>query len=307
VLRLKDGENQILAGLINDEDRNSGNKVPALGDIPILGRLFGSQRDDAIKTEIVLSITPRIVRNPLRPSLAESEFDAGTEASLRNRGLEGAAPGLLVPTPLQIKPTPGLSPVQKPPTAPPAPGGAGGAPGAYPTPGPGAATPGGGGTIIGAPLGTVGGTVTGPTPFVTAGTTTMAFQGPAQAAAGTSFSLTLTVLPDQPITSMPFTLGYDPKRIEIASVTEGEFMRQGGASSSFTTQIDAASGRVLGTATRGSGDGASQVGTLLTLAVRALTANTSATVQLVAASPIGVGGRTVAFQAPAPYQLLITP
>ena len=62
VLRLKDGETQILAGLISDEDRSSGSRVPGLGDIPILGRLFGSQQDTRNKSEIVLLITPRVLR-----------------------------------------------------------------------------------------------------------------------------------------------------------------------------------------------------------------------------------------------------
>jgi general secretion pathway protein D len=305
VLRLNDGENQVLAGLINDVDRNSGNKVPALGEIPILGRLFGAQRDESEKTEIVLSITPRIIRNPPRPSLKESEFDAGTEASLSNRGLRGAVPR--VPTRRTSKPVTAASLARKPAGAAGTPGSPGDGPGSYPTPGSGTAATGGAGTIIGAPIGTVGGTVTGPSPIVTAGATSFTFQGPAQAAAGTSFDLVLSVLPDQPITSLPFSLGYDPKLIEVAAVTEGDFMRQGGASSNFITKIDTSAGRVFGTATRGSGDGASQTGTLLTLRVRALTANSSTTVQLIAASPIGVGGRAVTIQAPAPYQLQITP
>ena len=91
VLRLKDGENQVLAGLINDEDRRSANKVPWLGEIPVVGRLFGMQTDDGSKTEIVLSITPRILRNVQRPQAALLEFDSGTETSLRSRVLEGAA------------------------------------------------------------------------------------------------------------------------------------------------------------------------------------------------------------------------
>ena len=41
----------------------TGNKIPGLGDIPGLGRLFGSNKDDVSKSELVLSITPRIVRN----------------------------------------------------------------------------------------------------------------------------------------------------------------------------------------------------------------------------------------------------
>src|SRR5439155_17371315 len=85
VLRLKDGENQVLAGLINDEERRSAYKVPALGEIPLVGRLFGSQADDAKKSEIVLSITPRIVRNVVPPDAGTMEFESGTEADVNSR------------------------------------------------------------------------------------------------------------------------------------------------------------------------------------------------------------------------------
>lgn len=93
VLRLKDGENQVLAGLINHEDTSTGNRVPGLGDIPILGRLFGSQSDDKRKTEIVLSITPRLIRNIRRPDSALSEFDSGTESNLKTRIFETGTAG----------------------------------------------------------------------------------------------------------------------------------------------------------------------------------------------------------------------
>lgn len=87
-LRLRDGETQILAGLINDEDRSSGNRVPVLGEFPLLGRLFGSQNDSRQKTEIVLSITPRLVRNIARSDPEQEAFWSGTEATLRDRPLQ---------------------------------------------------------------------------------------------------------------------------------------------------------------------------------------------------------------------------
>jgi general secretion pathway protein D len=87
-LRLRDGENQVLAGLISDEDRRSHSGLPGLGDVPLVGRLFGSQTDDNAKTEVVLSITPRIVRAVRRPESSVLEFDSGTEL--------GAAVGLQV-------------------------------------------------------------------------------------------------------------------------------------------------------------------------------------------------------------------
>jgi len=85
LLQLKDGENQVLAGLISNEDRSSGSKVPGFGDIPVVGRLFGSTRDQLDRTEIVLSITPHLVRTVQRPAASASEFGAGTEASFRRR------------------------------------------------------------------------------------------------------------------------------------------------------------------------------------------------------------------------------
>jgi general secretion pathway protein D len=74
-----------LAGLINDQDQRSANNVPGLGDIPILGRLFGSTLRDGKKTEIVLSITPHIIRNIKPLNAGDSEFLSGTENSLRRR------------------------------------------------------------------------------------------------------------------------------------------------------------------------------------------------------------------------------
>jgi general secretion pathway protein D len=82
VLRLKDGETQMLAGLISDEERRSAVKVPGLGDLPVLGRLFSSTSDDVSKTEIVLLVTPHVVRNLARPEARFEEFSAGTEASI---------------------------------------------------------------------------------------------------------------------------------------------------------------------------------------------------------------------------------
>ncbi|HEX6529451.1 MAG TPA: secretin N-terminal domain-containing protein [Burkholderiales bacterium] len=81
VLRLRDGETQVLAGLISDEDRRSASRVPGIGEMPVLGRLFSSTRDNTVKTEIVLLITPRLVRTLVRPDVRSVEFAAGTELS----------------------------------------------------------------------------------------------------------------------------------------------------------------------------------------------------------------------------------
>jgi general secretion pathway protein D len=81
LLQLKDGENQVLAGLINNEERSSSNRLPGLGDLPLVGRLFGTTHDTDDKTEIVLSITPHLIRNIQRAPAAASQFAAGTDES----------------------------------------------------------------------------------------------------------------------------------------------------------------------------------------------------------------------------------
>lgn len=62
VIRLKDGETNMLAGLIRDEERSSLASIPGLGDIPVLGRLFGYTQKETQETDIILTLTPRIVR-----------------------------------------------------------------------------------------------------------------------------------------------------------------------------------------------------------------------------------------------------
>jgi general secretion pathway protein D len=106
VLRLKDGENQVLAGLISDAERSSANKVPGLGDLPVAGRLFGGRSDEGQKTELMLSITPRLVRGMTRPTFARTEFEAGPEGSLRARGPDLTAYTEVVPPSQPVPPAP---------------------------------------------------------------------------------------------------------------------------------------------------------------------------------------------------------
>ncbi|WP_370662632.1 secretin N-terminal domain-containing protein [Massilia frigida] len=128
MLQLKDGENQVLAGLINNEDRSNGTKIPGLGSLPIVGRLFGRVADGADRTEIVLSITPHLIRNIQRPPAGASEFSAGTETSFRRRPDSAArAPVLMPPSPGARPPVPAAVPAPAPapvPAAPEAPGAA---------------------------------------------------------------------------------------------------------------------------------------------------------------------------------------
>ncbi len=79
-LRLRDGETQVLAGLINDVDRKTTAGLPWLSASPIVGRLFGVQGEKRVKTEIVMLITPRIVRSVVAPDARDLTLPSGTDS-----------------------------------------------------------------------------------------------------------------------------------------------------------------------------------------------------------------------------------
>jgi len=143
VLRLRDGETQALAGLISDEDRRASAGLPWLIDLPVLGRLFSSERSDRSKTEIVLLITPRVVRNLPGMSPELTLHASGTETTvgapplrLRGSGSMTIPPAGAVVTgrPAPAEPEPEREPPVAPPAAPAAPASAASAPAPAPVP-----------------------------------------------------------------------------------------------------------------------------------------------------------------------------
>ena len=292
VLRLKDGENQVLAGLINDEDRRSANKVPGLGEVPVLGRLFGSQADDSAKTEIVLSITPRVLRNVQRPSAAAQEFDSGTESSIGGGGSTSSAP---------VRPPAAATPPTRPP-------GAAAAPSATPSTSPssGSATPPvvidpttltGGGVAVGGGVTSAGGNAV-----------TLRWDAPGVVRAGDAFSVGVLARSDQPVTVLPVVLSFDPRVLQVVAVTEGTFLRQDGANTSFTSQIDPA-GQVSVTITRGGGTGALNEAPAFALSFRVLArpASGQTGLQVISAAPAGLQGRAMTIQLPTALAVTVQP
>jgi general secretion pathway protein D len=83
LLQLRDGETQIMGGLIQHQNDQSQTKIPGLGDVPVLGRLFGSVTDTWNKKELVMAITPHIVRNTQAQDADLIEMWSGTEGKVR--------------------------------------------------------------------------------------------------------------------------------------------------------------------------------------------------------------------------------
>ena len=79
-LRLRDGETQVLAGLINNTESHSMAGLPFLKDLPLLGRLFGLSDDETSKTQVVLLITPHVIRGLQQPAIAATAVPSGTDS-----------------------------------------------------------------------------------------------------------------------------------------------------------------------------------------------------------------------------------
>ena len=112
VIRLRDGETNMLAGLIRDDERKVMNGIPGLSDIPLVGRLFAHSRTEVTQTDIILTLTPHIVR----------VLDV-SEADLRafRVGRDSGAPLSDIPLPIELPRPVDTPPAPAPdPNAPPA-------------------------------------------------------------------------------------------------------------------------------------------------------------------------------------------
>jgi general secretion pathway protein D len=107
-IRLRDGETNMLAGLIRDDERTVMDGIPGLSDLPVIGRLFAHNRKETQQTDILLTLTPHIVR----------VLDL-TEADLRPFRVERDSGSPLIDPARPIPPPP--EPVDQPPAQPPPP------------------------------------------------------------------------------------------------------------------------------------------------------------------------------------------
>jgi len=97
---LRDGETAILGGLIQDAERNNRVKIPGLGDVPVLGALFTAYDDSVTRTDVLLTITPRVVRGWDLPTRAAREFYSGSENVYSDKPLFA---GLQTPPGAQVR------------------------------------------------------------------------------------------------------------------------------------------------------------------------------------------------------------
>jgi general secretion pathway protein D len=124
VMSVRNNETQMLAGLLQRNDRDTGSGLPGLSRIPLLDRIFGDRANNQTQTELVLLLTPRIVRNQAMPAGNVMQFDSGTEnritterdpVAISDSARVLSAPASLPPPQPVPAPVPAPAPIPEPP------------------------------------------------------------------------------------------------------------------------------------------------------------------------------------------------
>ncbi|HXG59204.1 MAG TPA: secretin N-terminal domain-containing protein [Thermoanaerobaculia bacterium] len=96
-IRLKDGETNFLAGLIQSNKEDSANQTPILGELPIIGKLFSSNHRAENRTDLILTMTPHIIRIP---DITEDDLAPMWVGTTNNLTFRGLSPRVESPTPI---------------------------------------------------------------------------------------------------------------------------------------------------------------------------------------------------------------
>ncbi|MCX6539427.1 MAG: hypothetical protein NT151_10930 [Acidobacteria bacterium] len=327
-LRLRDGESNLLAGLLREDERTSLKGLPGTLHIPILSRLFASNDNTVAQTDIVMLLTPHIVRTH---ELTQENFMPIYIGSQQNLGLSGPpptlgqttepeivpqaaapptpqagllAPGTVVPgppgspikavIPAGSSPIPGTvgvpaQPAAAPPAVPPAQPPQGVAPPAQQAAAPPAQPPPQVAPAAAAP--------SAPPPAKAEAQTQVLVGAPTtpMMVAGGPYTVPLAISGASRLSTVTLSVTFNPRVLRVRLPQEGDFMRKGGAKVTFAHKIDETAGRIDLTLTRANDTvGASGDGVVVGIIFDAIGAGTSTlTVAGVATAP---GGTTVPLQ-----------
>lgn len=259
-LRLREGESNLLAGLLREDDRRQLRGFPGLLRLPILKQLLSDNEETVGQTDIVMLMTPRIVRTH---SLTQQNLDPIFIGTQQNVGLGGPAP-LIAPPALPASgaavadpgaeprfgptaPTPGMTMPMPPAAAPPA-----------PRPEPAATVP---DPDVVPPGQATAAPPAGPTAQVMVSPPGSEFR-----VGGGPYTVPISISGASRVSVLSISVSFNPALVRVQSVQEGSFMRQGGSNVTFNQQVDAGTGRVDITIMRtGDATGASGAGLLAAL------------------------------------------
>jgi general secretion pathway protein D len=279
-IRLKDGETNFLAGLIRTDESNGETGIPGLSDIPVLGKIFGKSSVDLRRTDIMMTITPHIIRTADVTEEDLLPIWVGTEANMTFRGgstqVESGQPGPFE-TPVESEPAP-----EKPENAPaPPPAGVNLSPSAPPTspfnppaepteekppePPPAAES------TDSSPLSTV---PTSSLPIGGGGVQLALQPSVVSVGVGDVFQVAEMVDARTPVSHLPATLSFDSRVLAVEAVVPGGFLGGPGAAQVLADTSSPGS-IVLGASRLGRSAGVAGRGTVATITFRALAAGTT--------------------------------
>jgi len=273
-MRLRDGESNLLAGLIREEDRETIKGLPGIARLPILRHLFGNTDASREETDVVIIVTPHIIRSreitaeDLKPLYIGTgqNFGAGSVPTLISPG--AAPPPPTVPTgqPGQAGAVPPAQTTGQPPAGATPPAGAGAA---------GAA--GGAGTTRAPGVVPIQPVPSGGAPAPTApAQIILTAPGNELQLGGAPYTVPVRITDVSQLGSVTLTITFDPAVLRATTVSPGTFMQQGGASPAFAPKIDAAAGRIDIAISRDSKlPGAAGTGLLAAIAFQTVGAGTS--------------------------------
>jgi general secretion pathway protein D len=279
ILRLRDGETSLIGGLVQGRETTTMSGIIGLQSVPILNRIFTSTVKNVDDLEIVISITPHLVR---APKVSEEDLRStyvGTEETVKM--LSVRPPLLGTPEPVSTtgpargapRPAP-VAPLEAPPAPTPSPGPRGVAPSPEPP----------------------------ETPPPDARAATALFSPPeASVKAGQTATLSLVVVGARDLRTVEAVFVYDPALVEAVDVAPGSLLTLDGASVAVEKTLESGRARIRfarGAATAGSG--AVAVATLRGLRPGAWPVSVESLI-------LGTGGAVDRPAAPAPGRLVVTP
>jgi len=247
-IRLKDGEVNLLGGILEDQQTKSLSGIPGLASIPLLKYLFSQTNTEHRENEIVFVLIPHIIRGPEASRSNLDMLDVGTANALELRRT-GSRPAAPAPSGAQ-----GISPQPQPQTQQPQPATPPPATPPPPTPNPQAppTETGAGGAFL--------------------------FDPPALTQAkGSTFTVNVMLSGGQNVYSVPLQLNYDPNQLQVVNVSNGGFLSQDGQAVALVHRDDPSTGTLQVTATRPPGaGGVSGQGAVVTLTFMAKSPGQSA-------------------------------
>ena len=307
-LRMRDGESNLLAGLLREDERKSLTGFPGVMRLPIVRQLFSNNDQLVRQTDIVMLLTPRIVRTHDLRAEDLSPIYIGTQSNMALTGPpvtiggepepppppQGAAPGVTPPAMTPSPGTPTTPTAMKPPVAPVLPTGSAQQPvippGSSPIPGmttapapPVSVTQPAPVPLVEPPPPVVAPTVTPPpqaapvpAPIPPAAPARITLSPPSEMRVGSGpYTVPISVAGATRLSTLTLSITYNPALVRVNAVQEGTFMRQGGVTPAFSQQIDDKSGRIDIVITRpGDKTGASTAGLLAALLVEPVAAGT---------------------------------